>query len=190
MKTKLLSALCLMLLLTACSGSDENDSVGGNGNNTLHLSFKTPDWEQYINCDKLDLYGYPVNETTNYVSATSASTKETFYFSIPKDSSAMVAPGNLKRYAITEYGQNANPFEFSQKLPLTQGSDKYLVSSAGSSDDSYNEVMQITYIGNEGESALFKVKCSYKMQSFELGNETNVKSISGTFHFKVRTSRD
>lgn len=181
-----------MLLFTACSESDENETTGGNGavSNTLHLSFKTPDWEQFINCEKLDLYGYPVNETTNYVSATSASTREAFYFSIPKDSSAMVASGNLKKYAVTEYGQNENPFEFSQKLPVTQGSDTDLVSLAGLSDDSYNEVVAIEYIGKEDNNALFKVKCRYKMKTYELGNISHIKDISGTFHFKVRTSRN
>ena len=193
MKTKLLTALCAMLLI-ACSGSDENDGVNNPGNggvsNTLHLSFKTPDWEEFINCEKLDLYPYPVNETTNYVSATSASTKESFYFSIPADSSAMVQPGNLKKYAITEFGQNANPFEFSQKLPVTKGTSDYLISTAGLSDLSYNEVVAITYDGHDETDAFFKVKCRYLMQASELSNETNVKSISGTFHFKVRTSRN
>ena len=182
-----------MLLLTACSGSDEDENVGGNNSgevsNTLHLSFKTPDWERFINCEQLDLFGYGINETTNYVSATSSSTKETFYFSIPKDSSAMAA-GNLKKYAITEYGMNKNPFEFSQKLPVTDGSSKYLVSTAGLTADSYNEVTAISYIGSDADFALFKVKCRYSMAMKELGNENTIKKVSGTFHFKVRTSKN
>lgn len=191
MKTKLLGSIFLMMALAGCSGEDEPNNVSGNEiSNTLHLSFKTPDWNQFINCDKLDLYSYPINEATNFVSATSASTSETFYFSIPKDSTAMVATGNLKKYAVANYGENQNPFEFSQKLPVTQGSDKYLISLAGQSEQSYNEVAEIKYIGNEDNSALFKIKCRYKMMAHELNNETNVKSIEGTFHFKVRTSRN
>lgn len=189
----ILNALFLLALLTACSGdSDDPGEISGNTevSNTLHLSFKTPDWDRFINCEQLDLFGYPINETTNYVSATSASTKESFYFSIPKDSSAMVAAGNLKKYSISNYGQNQNPFEFSQKVPVTQGSEKYLISSEGFSDTSYNEVTAINYIGTEGNYALFKVKCRYAMMAHELNNETNVKTITGTFHFKVRTTRD
>lgn len=193
MKTKILTAFCAMLLI-GCSGSDENDDVNNPGNggvgNTLHLSFKTPDWEEFINCEQLDLYGYSVNETTNYVSATSASTKESFYFAIPKDSSAMVQPGNLKKYAIKEYGDVTAPFEFSQKLPVTKGASTYIVSEESSSDEFYNEVVAIAYDGHDQTHAFFKVKCRYYMSTHELNNETNVKPVSGTFHFKVRTSRD
>lgn len=191
MKAKLLGSILLMAALVGCSGEDEPNNVSGNEiSNTLHLSFKTPDWDRFINCDKLDLYSYPINETTNFVSATSASTSETFYFSIPKDSSAMAASDNLKKYAIADYGKNQNPFEFSQKLPITQGSDKYLISSAGQSEQSYNEVAEIKYVGKDENSALFHVKCRYKMMARELNNETITKSIEGTFHFKVRTSRN
>ena len=191
MKAKLFYSFFSALLLVSCSGSDSED-VDDNGSvsNTLHMSFKTPDWEQFINCEQLDLFPYSINESTNYVSATSASTKETFFFSIPTDSSAMVAPGNLKRYAISEFGQNQNPFEFSQKLPITPGSTTYIASVGGLSETSYNEVVSINYAGADGNSALFRVKCRYKMDAYEVGNETNIKPVSGTFHFKVRTSRD
>ncbi|HYD90624.1 MAG TPA: hypothetical protein VEA37_03940 [Flavobacterium sp.] len=191
MKAKLFYSFFSALLLVSCSGSDSED-VDDNGSvsNTLHMSFKTPDWEQFINCEQLDLFPSYINESTNYVSATSASTKETFFFSIPTDSSAMVAPGNLKRYAISEFGQNQNSFEFSQKLPITPGSTTYIASVGGLSETSYNEVVSINYAGTDGNSALFRVKCRYKMDAYEVGNETNIKSVSGTFHFKVRTSRE
>lgn len=191
MKTKILTALCALLLIS-CSG-EENDNTNNNTggvSNTLHLSFKTPDWEEFINCEQLDLYGYPVNETTNYVSATSASTKESFYFAIPATSTAMADPANLKKYAIKEYGNVSAPFEFSQKLPVTKGSDSYLVSEEGLDDQSYNEVVAITFEGIDGNEAIYKVKCRYQMKAHELNNESNVKTISGTFHFKVRTSQD
>ena len=191
MKAKLFYSFFSALLLVSCSGSDSED-VDDNGSvsNTLHMSFKTPDWEQFINCEQLDLFPSYINESTNYVSATSASTKETFFFSIPTDSSAMVAPGNLKRYAISEFGQNQNSFEFSQKLPITPGSTTFIASVGGLSETSYNEVVSINYAGTDGNSALFRVKCRYKMNAYEVGNETNIKSVSGTFHFKVRTSRE
>lgn len=193
MKTKLLAAFCALFLIS-CSGED-NDSTNNSNNtggvsNTLHLSFKTPDWEEFINCEQLNLYGYPVNETTNYVSATSASTKESFYFAIPVTKSAMEDPANLKKYAIKEYGNVSSPFEFSQKLPVTKGSDSYLVSEEGFDDQSYNEVVAITFEGNDGDEAIYKIKCRYQMKAHELDNESNVKTISGTFHFKVRTSLD
>lgn len=191
MKTKILIALCA-LFLVSCSGEENDNTNNNNGgvSNTLHLSFKTPDWEEFINCEQLDLYGYPVNETTNYVSATSASTKESFYFAIPVTKSAMDDPANLKKYAIREYGNVTAPFEFSQKLPVNKGSDSYLISEEGLDDQSYNEVVAITFEGNDGNVAIYKVKCRYQMRAHELNNESNVKTISGTFHFKVRTSID
>lgn len=192
MKAKLLYVSLLAAALSACSGSDSDDvSGGGDGvSNTLHLSFDTPDWDRFINCEQLDLYPVGINELTNYVSATSASTKETFFFSMPADSSAMAAPGNLKKYAISNFGGNTEPFQFSQKLPITDGSTTYLASKAGMSETSYNEVVAINYVGSEDNYAVFKVKCRYKMDAYEVGNETNVKPIEGTFHFKVRTSKD
>ena len=102
----------------------------------------------------------------------------------------MVQPGNLKKYAIKEYGDVTAPFEFSQKLPVTKGASTYIVSEESSSDEFYNEVVAITYDGHDQTHAFFKVKCRYYMSTHELNNETNVKPVSGTFHFKVRTSRD
>ena len=190
MKAKLLyTSLCAALFM-ACSGSDSDDVSGSSVSNTLHLSFATPDWDRFINCEQLDLDPIGINELTNYVSATSASTKETFFFSIPADSSAMVAPGNLKKYSISDFGSNDEPFQFSQKLPITSGSTTYLASKAGMSETSYNEVVDIKYTGSEGSYAVFKVKCKYQMDAYEVGNEANVKPVSGTFHFKVRTSKD
>lgn len=189
MKKILLTAFCATMLI-ACSGTDEVDPADNEVSNTLHLSFKTPTWEEFINCEKLDLYGYTVNETTNSVSATSASTKESFYFAIPADSSAMVQPGNLKKYPIKEYADVTSPFEFSQKLPVSKGATTLLVSEETNDDQFYNEVVAITYDGHDQTYAFFKVKCRYQMQTYELGNETNTKPVSGTFHFRVRTSRN
>ena len=190
MKTKLLLAVCIAFF--GCSGDNDSPADGNSPDsisNTLHMSFTTSDWDRFINCEKLDLYPVSVNETTSTVSATSASTAETFCFSIPVDSSAMVSPSNLKKYAIATYFDNSAPFQFSQKLPVTSGSSTYLVSIGGLTEESYNEVTEIKYIGKETNYSLFTVKCRYKMLAYPIGDETTVKAISGTFHFKVRTSR-
>jgi len=192
MKTHRIAFILIAAALTGCAGSDESSSSSENPtvSDQLHLSFTTPDWNRFINCDQLDLYPSWINDATNSVSATSASTRETFCFSVPADSSAMVLPSNLKKYPIRNYFENQAPFEFSQKLPVTPSAQTYLISNEGQSEESYNEVVEIKYVSSEPDFALFKVKCRYKMTARELGNESNVKAISGTFHFKVRTSKN
>jgi hypothetical protein len=167
-------------------GTTESSDI----NNSLHMSFTTPDWSRFIPCDLLDLYPDTIDASTNYVSATSQSTNETFVFSIPADSSAMVLPSNLKKYTIRNYFENQAPFEFSQKLPIQSGSSTKLLSKEGLSASSYNEVASITYVGNESDYCVFKVKCRYKMLTYELNNPSNIKLVTGTFHLKVRTSKN
>ncbi len=192
----LLLAISSSLALFSCTkNSDDNGENSGttpNGevSNSLHLSFTTPDWNRFIDCSLLDLNPIGINATTTYFAATSASTRESFNFSLPKDSSKMVLASNLKKYSIKNFGQNAAPFEFSQKVPITDGNATYLISSGGAiSDSSYNEVTEIKYVGNETNYALWQVKCRYKMMAYELGNTANRKPITGTFHFKVRTTK-
>lgn len=202
MKKNLNKLVLLVLLagsLAACKKDGDGDKkdadlgpVIGNGDgvdNTLHLAFKTPDWERKIDCTHLDLEPIGLNETTSYVSATSASTNETFYFSFPRDSSAMVKPANIKKYAIVVTGSHSSPFEFSQKLPVTAGGQSKLISEAGLSASSYNEVVQIKYTGRSGNFAQFQVKCKYSMNMYEAANESNKKVVTGTFNFKVKTKR-
>jgi len=182
-------SLILLLTIISCSKSTDN-SIDSNGiSNELHLSFVTPDWNRTINCEKLNLFSDFLNDSTNYVSGTSASTSETFCFSLPADSSQMVKKTNLKRYAIKNFYENNAPFQFSQKLPLNSESNLRLVSMDSLTNFSYNEVTEINYIGFEATFCLFKAKCKYIMLAKEVGNETNIKPITGTFHFKVRTSR-
>lgn len=174
-------------LATRCSKStDLNES---NSDDNLHLSFTTPDWNSYINCDKLNLYPIPVNDSTAYVAASSASTLESFCFSIPTDSSKMMLASNFKKYAIKNYYENNCPFQFSQKLPLNNGSAARLVSIDSLGIQSYNEVLAINYVASESNYCTFKVKCKYQMFTKEIGNETNIKPVSGTFHFLVRTTK-
>lgn len=202
---KLVKKSILLVMFSACiiacekGGEDPNDNEGpdkgpviGNGNgvdNTLHLAFKTPDWERKIDCTHLDLDPIGLNDSTSYVSATSASTNETFYFSFPKDSSAMVKPSNIKKYKIVVTGDNERPFEFSQKLPIAAGAQTKLISVEGLTSGSYNEVVEIKYIGVKGSYAQFQVKCRYSMNMYEALNESNKKVVTGTFHFKVKTTR-
>lgn len=188
MKNILLAMVFITII--SCSKSTENTTNSSGVSNDLHLSFVTPDWNRTINCDQLNLFPIYLNDSTNYVSATSASTLETFCFSLPADSSQMVKTDNLKKYAIRNFFENNSPFEFSQKLPLNNGSSLRLVSIDSLTNFSYNEVSEINYTGFEATYCLFKVKCKYVMFAKEVGNETNIKPISGTFHFKVRTSRN
>ena len=196
MKTlKILSYLLLSFVsltaMIACSSEEEGESTdGGTVSNSLHLKFKTPDWERTINCEQLDLMPMNPAEGVYAVSATSASTNETFYFSYPQDSSAMNQVSNYKKYGIVSYGDNDQPFQFSQKLPDNQGSTDRLISLADNSATYYNEVEKIEYVGHEAEYSIFRVKCKYNMRTYLLSNEATIKDVSGTFHFKIRTTRN
>ncbi|RZK12095.1 MAG: hypothetical protein EOO46_04415 [Flavobacterium sp.] len=196
MKTlKILSYLLLSFVgltaMIACSSEEEGDDTnGGSVNNSLHLKFKTPDWERTINCEHLDLMPMNPAEGVYAVSATSASTNETFYFSYPQDSSDMNQVSNYKKYGIVGYGDNDQPFQFSQKLPDNQGSNDRLISLADNSTTYYNEVEKIEYAGHEANYSIFKVKCKYNMRTYLLSNEATIKDVSGTFHFKIRTTRN
>jgi hypothetical protein len=179
-------SIVFLASLASCSSDESGEST----NNSLHLKFKTPDWERTINCEKLDLIPFSVADDTYAVSATSASTNETFNFSYPKDSSTMNTTSNYKKYNIVEYGSNNAPFQFSQKLPENQGSSERLISMQNQSDVYYNEVQKIEYVGHEANYSIFKVKCKYNMQTYLLSDETLIKDVSGTFYFKIRTTRN
>lgn len=177
--------------MISCSSDEEGDDTDdGSVSNTLHLKFKTPDWERTINCEQLDLMPMNPADGVFAVSATSASTNETFYFSYPQDSSDMNQVSNYKKYGIVGYGDNDEPFQFSQKLPDNQGSNDRLISLPDNSNTYYNEVEKIEYVGHEAEYSIFKVKCKYNMRTYLLSNEATIKDVSGTFHFKIRTTRN
>lgn len=192
-----LSYLLISIAVASCASSsdDSEDSVTQTSENTsvgdnLHLKFKTPDWERTINCEHLDLYPFSINAETYVVSATSASTNETFYFSYPRDSSTIVKASNLKNYSIANHAGNENPFEFSQKLPINAGSSQLLVSRKEFSDNIYNEVVEIKHLKTESNYSVFKVKCRYRMNMNVLNNATTTKFVEGTYHFKIRTTRN
>lgn len=71
----------ISIVLSSCSTDENNDAdVTNPVVLDLHLAFKTPDWQRKIDCTLLDLYPSFVNDTTSSVRATSASTKEAFWF--------------------------------------------------------------------------------------------------------------
>ncbi|PWA04452.1 hypothetical protein [Flavobacterium psychrotolerans] len=187
------SALSLGLVLNSCS-SDSETSNSVATSDALHLAFKTPDWERNINCELLDLNPTIINDSTSIVSASSASTRETFYFSYPNDSSKIVKAKYLKKYKIMSVYGNVEPFQFSQKLPLDANSieslDKRLVSTEGFSTSEYNQVLEVKYLKSEQNFAVFRVKCKYEMKAYLVSTPEIIKPVSGTFTFKIRTTKN
>jgi len=128
------------------------------------------------------------NPKVAYASASSVSTSSTFFLTYCADSSALVAPANLSRYAITEYGASTSPFELSHRLPPTEGSASRVVSVAGMGAASDNEILAVKYVGHEKSYALFDVKGRYQMQMQELNSPAAPKPVSGTFKFVLRAT--
>ena len=186
---------CLIILFNSCSSDENKDESDSESevSEALHLAFKTPDWERYINCDRLDLIPNAINDSTNVVFASSESTRETFFFSYPKDSSKIVKAKILSKHKIMEYGNNNEPFQFSQKLPLDGNSiddtTKRLVSSEGQSDTEYNQVIGIKYLKSESNYAVFRVQCKYEMKTYLIDATETIKNVTGTFAFKVRVAK-
>ncbi|QHL88279.1 hypothetical protein GU926_12890 [Nibribacter ruber] len=178
---------CALFFLTACPSDDPEPSQAAD--DSLHLAFKTPDWERKIDCTHLDLPSSEYNASTYFTFASSASTRNTFFLSFPKDSSAMAKSSNLKKYTIKEFGQVSAPFQFSFKVPVTEGSSTYLVSQEGFTAEEFNEIVAITYAGASGNEAIFQIKGKYQLSALELNSNGVKKNISGTYHFKVRTTR-
>lgn len=187
--------LCgLMVVFSSCTSDDKDESDSGGTSESLHLSFKTPDWERHIDCDRLDLTPNAINDSTYVVHSSSESTGETFVFSYPRYSSKMLKAKTLSKHKIMDYGYNEEPFQFSQILPLDANSikdtSKRLVSAEGLSDSEYNQVVKVEHLGSEGTYDLFKVVCKYQMQTYLVANPETIKTVTGTFAFKVRTSKD
>src|SRR5688572_6085667 len=183
-------SLFLVLAMPGCGDDEEKDDNPTPGiTESLHFNFKTPDWERNIVCERLDLPAIDLDSTTYIVSATSASTLSTFYFSYPKDSSQIVKPASLKKYSIKRVGNYDGPFQLALKLPVTEGSNQRLISKDGLSADAYNEIVAVTYDGHNATEAFFKVKAKYQMQTAEVNDPSLQKTVSGTFHFRIRTTR-
>lgn len=182
----------ILLIVSSCSKETNSDSSSSNSTDRLHFSFKTPDWERWVNCE-LDFPIIPLNDSTNVISFSSASTKASLFFSYPKDSSKIVNNRELKRFKIKSFSENDEPFQFSQKLPLDQNSfddlTKKLVSNEGFSETEYNEVVEVKYIRSELNNAVFRVKCIYKLNARIISTPEISKPVTGTFTFLVRTSK-
>ncbi|MCB2377863.1 hypothetical protein LGH70_09740 [Hymenobacter sp. BT635] len=197
----LTSRLALLALATAgslslvsCFGSDskEEDPAPDAVSESLHFAFKTPDWERQIDCTHLNLSFNPLynNPKIAIASATSGSTYSTFHFAYPADSSALVASTNLRKYPITKYGMGRNAFEFSHKLPPTEGSNSRLESLPGMSDNAYNEILAVKYAGHQGKYALFDIKAKYAMLMKGTGADSTApaKPVTGSFKFRLRAN--
>jgi len=163
-----------------------------NSSDRLHFSFKTPDWDGYVNC-KLDFEAIALNDSTNVIAFDSASTNASLCFSYPIDSTEIVKSQNLKKYEIKSHFDNDAPFQFSLQLPLNKASlddlNKRLVSNAGFSETEYNEVTEVKYLKSESNHAVFRVKCNYKLNARITSTPKMSKPVSGTFTFLVRTSK-
>lgn len=191
---KIIVALSVPILLigSSCSKETSSDSSSINSSDRLHFSFKTPDWERWVNCE-LDFPVIALNDSTNVISFSSASTKASLFFSYPKDSSKIVNNRELKRFKIKSFSENDEPFQFSQKLPLNENSlddsTTKLVSNEGFSETEYNEVVEVKYIRSELNNAVFRVKCIYKLNARIISTPEISKPVTGTFTFLVRTSK-
>ncbi len=191
---KIIVAFSFLLLIigSSCSKETSSDSSSSNSSDRLHFSFKTPDWERWVNCE-LDFPVIALNDSTNVISFSSASTKASLYFSYPKDSSKIVNNRELKRFKIKSFSENDEPFQFSQKLPLDQNNledpTKKMVSNEGFSASEYNEVAEVKYIRSELNNAVFRVKCIYKLNARIISTPEVSKPVTGTFTFLVRTTK-
>ena len=191
---KIIVALSVPILVigSSCSKETSSDSSSINSSDRLHFSFKTPDWERWVNCE-LDFPVIALNDSTNVISFSSASTKASLFFSYPKDSSKIVNNRELKRFKIKSFSDNDEPFQFSQKLPLNENSlddsTTKLVSNEGFSETEYNEVVEVKYIRSELNNAVFRVKCIYKLNARIISTPEISKPVTGTFTFLVRTSK-
>ncbi|TGE14191.1 hypothetical protein [Hymenobacter elongatus] len=180
--------------LASCFEKDEDPTPDETAvSDSLHFAFKTPDWAREIDCEQLNLSFktiYSTNDKIAWASAGSQSTGSQFYFTYPADSSALVAPGKLTKYAIGDYLSNTGAFEMSHKVPTTEGSASRLLSVAGKADNSYNEILSVKYIKHEGAYALFDIKGRYQMQMKELTNGVYgaTKPVSGSFKFRLRAA--
>jgi hypothetical protein len=180
----IIMSIITMQFLVSCNKDSTNKNANNASSDALHLSFNTPDWNANINCDQLQLDA----TTSGLLSAQSQSTKASFYFSVPKDSSEWMLFSNLKKYPI---GFDTN-FYFNQTLPYNSGSSTRLIGiNQYSSDSSYNEITSIKYSNSDNTGAYFIIKANYKMMMKVLYSTSNdtLKYVYGDYCFKVKTNK-
>ena len=95
----------IVLISSSCSKETSSASLSSNSTDRLHFSFKTPDWERWVNCE-LDFPVIALNDSTNVISFSSASTNASLCFSYPKDSSKIVNNRELKKFKIKSFSEN------------------------------------------------------------------------------------
>ncbi len=194
-KNTILAVIATILVITTSCTKEDSDENDSGTDQTLFFSFETPDWGKTIPCDNIDFYPTDkISEGIAYVAATSASTNATFGFPFPADSSAMVLTSNIKKYNIADYSSwgssDDTSFEMSLKLNKTGVDDSdRLYSVAGLSDDNYNEVTSIEYIGSETNYAIFLVKGNYNMEMLDSSDTSENVEVSGSYCIKFRTYR-
>ena len=193
MTKTIIAVFSAVIILSSCTKESTNNN--GGGSESLFMSFKTPDWERTVPCDLLVFDPVAINDSTSKVFAESASTRHCFYFSYPLDSSEMTRPGNLKKYAIANYGENTEPFQFSQKLPMDANSltdlTRRLASLEGFNATSYNEIQSISYVSSDNQYATFIVKGAYSLQAQQVASNPLVtKPVTGSYALKVKTTRN
>jgi hypothetical protein len=196
----LLVGLATAMLFSSCT-KDELDTTstptGSPTNNTsqdLFFSFQTPDWQRTIACDQMDFN--PSNEIATglaYALATSASTNATFGFPFPTDSSVMALTSNINTYRISAYNPwgetDGSAFEISLKLNKNGVDDpQRLYSLAGLSENNYNQVTSVTYVGSDINYANFIVSGNYKMNMVDYDID-EYKTVTGSYRIKFKTRK-
>ena len=196
----LLVGLATAMLFSSCT-KDELDTTstptGSPTNNTsqdLFFSFQTPDWQRTIACDQMDFN--PSNEIATglaYALATSASTNATFGFPFPSDSSLMALTSNINTYRISDYNTwgttDGSAFEISLKLNKNGVDDpQRLYSLAGLSENNYNQVTSVTYVGSDINYANFIVSGNYKMNMVDYDID-EYKTVTGSYRIKFKTRK-
>ena len=180
---------------------DPNNPSDPNGNQNTsesqYISFNTPEWNRMINCSLLDFLPNTLNDTTAYVTATSASTSLTFFLTYPSDSAKLIKQSNLKKYPIMPYGYSNDLkgyFVYSQKVPYNDGSASRLYSVAGFSDSTYNEILSIKYVDSKALTARFEIKGQYIIQAYipNPSSETGLsdkRKMTGTYCMRISVIR-
>ena len=190
--------LLLILFLIACS-EDKKVSTNPNPDNTisdnLHISWKSPDWTYSLPCDDLSFIPEATNSNQYCARASSASTKISYGFFYPKDSSQVVKASAIGKYAIQQYSSFSNPyasdqfFQFYMSMPITLGNSEKIYSKAGFSEYEFNEVVSVKYLNKQDNFAVFLIKCRYAMK-MTLKDLITEKSVTGNYTFKIYTDRN
>lgn len=189
MKTTITKTILLLLIfilsipLLHCTSdktsnnTNTNPADGTGVSDALHISWNSPTWQYYLNCNELIL-------NNQYQSYTSASTKEVFYYTFPEDSSAIVQPGKIKKYPI-----QSGDFSFTQSLPLTLGASEKMYAKEGLSNNSFNDLMLVKYTGRINGKPSFLIKAKYAMQMKKVNQtDSDAVTVTGDYSFKVVTT--